>query len=107
MSGVRKTCGHRAPRFLYCPALDGIPCSVRLHPSLQRTQGTGYPLCLKRFLLAGLLCIFGGESLCILGPLLHERSMQFACHTVLHSGIALALIGTLLYLSGKRGTVRR
>ena len=55
-------------RLAFCIArlLDGILCSVRLHLSLQRRQGTGYPLCLKRFLLAGLLSIFGGESFCFL-----------------------------------------
>ena len=61
----------------------------------------------RRLLLAGVLCIFGGESFCILGPLRYEHLIHVACHIILYSGIALAFVGTFLYLSGKRGNVGR
>jgi hypothetical protein len=89
------------------PALLGSGHRANDTRPLQRAQGTGPPIMPMRFLLAGVLCIFGGESFCILGPLRYERLIHVACHIILYSGIALALIGTLLYLSGKRGNVRR
>jgi hypothetical protein len=50
----------------------------------------------ERFLLAGVLGIFCGESFCILGPLRYERRIHVACHSILYSGTLLpssALIG--------------
>ena len=60
MSGFRcqvsgKPGAIRRPAFCIARLLDGILCSVRLHPSLQKNGRNGYSLCLKRFLLAGLL----------------------------------------------------
>jgi hypothetical protein len=43
----------------------------------------------KRFLLAGVLGIFCGESFCILGPLRYERRIHVACHSILCSGTLL------------------
>ena len=43
----------------------------------------------KRFLLAGVLCIFGGESFCILGPLRYERLIHVACHIFSIRGLLL------------------
>lgn len=61
----------------------------------------------RKLLLAGVVCIFGGESFCILGPLRYERLIHVICHTILYSGIALAFVGAFLHLSEKRGSVRR
>jgi hypothetical protein len=65
-----------------------------------------YPMA-RKLLLAGVVCIFGGESFCILGPLRYERSIHVICHTILYLGIALAFVGAFLHLSGKGGSVRR
>jgi len=60
-----------------------------------------------RLLLAGVLCIFGGESFCILGPLRYEHLIHITCHAIFYSGIALACVGAFLSWSGRRGKVRR
>jgi hypothetical protein len=47
--------------------------------------------------LAGVLCIFGGEMFCILGPMRFEREVHLACHAILYSGIALVSSSAAVY----------
>ena len=47
-----------------------------------------------RVLLAGVILIFGGEAVCILGP--DERIVHAGCHAALHTGIVLSCVGALL-----------
>ena len=54
-----------------------------------------------RLLLAGVVCIFGGEALCILGPLRYEHVVHLACHAVLYTGIVCVGIGAALHWSGR------
>ena len=51
-------------------------------------------------LVAGVLCIFGGESFCIFGPPGHEDLIHVTCHIILYAGIALAFVGACLHWSG-------
>jgi hypothetical protein len=53
---------------------------------------------------AGVLFIFGGETLCILGPMGHEATVHGVCHVILYSGIGMAGLGSVLYWVGKRNT---
>ena len=55
----------------------------------------------RRLLLAGVACIFGGEALCILGPLKYEHIVHAACHTVLYAGVGCSLLGGVLHLRGQ------
>jgi hypothetical protein len=45
-------------------------------------------------LLVGVVLIFGGEALCLLGP--YENSVHIGCHAVLYAGIFLVMVGVLL-----------
>lgn len=55
----------------------------------------------RRLLLAGVACIFGGEALCVLGPLKYEHVVHAVCHTVLYAGIGCWCLGVVLYLRGQ------
>ena len=35
----------------------------------------------------GVLGIFGGEALCLLGPLKYETAIHWICHTMLYAGV--------------------
>jgi hypothetical protein len=49
----------------------------------------------------GVACIFGGEALCLLGPMAYERQIHLVCHVILYSGVGLVVIAAALYwLSG-------
>jgi hypothetical protein len=45
----------------------------------------------------GVCLIVGGEALCLLGPLEHERLVHTVCHAMLYSGMALAALGATLH----------
>ncbi len=47
-----------------------------------------------RVLLVGVVLIFGGEAVCILGP--DERIVHVGCHGALYTGIVLSCVGALL-----------
>lgn len=47
-----------------------------------------------RVLLVGVVLIFGGEAICILGP--DERIVHVGCHAALYTGIVLSCVGALL-----------
>jgi len=47
-----------------------------------------------RVLLVGVVLIFGGEAVCILGP--DERMVHVGCHAALYTGIVLSRVGALL-----------
>lgn len=57
----------------------------------------------RRLLLAGVVCIFGGEALCILGPLKYEQLVYTVCHTILYAGIGCSCLGAVLHLRGTSG----
>jgi hypothetical protein len=42
--------------------------------------------------LAGALCVFGGELLCLLGPLHYQRLVHLVCHGILYAGMALVAV---------------
>lgn len=50
---------------------------------------------------AGVLGIFGGEALCILGPLEYERQVHLVCHVILYGGIA-CVAGAAMMQWGRR-----
>ena len=49
-----------------------------------------------RLAVAGVLGIFGGELLCLLGPLRYERLVHVVCHAVLYTGMALVAVAAAL-----------
>jgi len=55
-----------------------------------------------RLALAGVVFIFGGEMLCIAGPLRYERLVHLICHTILYAGIALVFIAAGLHWAHRR-----
>ena len=50
-----------------------------------------------RMTATGVLCIFGGEALCLLGPMAYESQVHLICHTLLYGGIGLVAIAAALY----------
>src|ERR1700760_624479 len=55
-----------------------------------------------RLLLVGIACIFGSESLCILGPLRYEHWIHMICHAIFYSGVGMVCVSALLHWSGER-----
>ena len=51
----------------------------------------------KLWLALGVVCIFGGEGLCLLGPSAYERQVHLLCHVILYSGVGLVVIGVALH----------
>jgi hypothetical protein len=47
-----------------------------------------------RVLLVGVVLIFGGEAVCIVGP--DQRVVHVGCHVALYTGIVLSCVGALL-----------
>ncbi len=45
----------------------------------------------------GVAGIFGGEALCLLGPMAYERQVHLICHTILYGGVSLVVIGAALH----------
>ena len=45
----------------------------------------------------GVACIFGGEALCLLGPLAYERQVHLICHAILYGGVGLVVLGASLH----------
>lgn len=45
----------------------------------------------------GVACIFGGEALCLLGPIAYERQVHLICHAILYSGVGLVAIAAALH----------
>lgn len=52
--------------------------------------------------LAGVGLIFGGEALCILGPLRYQQTIDRVCHALLYSGIALVGVALVIHLRAGR-----
>ena len=52
--------------------------------------------------LAGVVCIFGGEILCVAGPLRYQRLVHLICHAMLYAGIALVCVGAWLHWADRR-----
>jgi hypothetical protein len=48
------------------------------------------------------VCIFGGEILCVAGPLRYERLVHLICHAILYAGIALVCVGAWLHWADRR-----
>ena len=51
---------------------------------------------------AGVVCIFGGEILCVAGPLRYERLVHLICHTIVYAGIALVCLGAWWHWADRR-----
>jgi hypothetical protein len=45
----------------------------------------------------GVAFIFGGEALCVLGPMAYERQVHLICHAILYSGVGLVVIAAALH----------
>lgn len=45
----------------------------------------------------GVACVFGGEALCLLGPIAYEHLVHQVCHGILYSGVGLVVIGATLH----------
>jgi len=52
--------------------------------------------------LVGVSFIFGGEALCIFGPLRYQRAIAVICHTFLYAGIALVGAGAAVQMWADR-----
>ena len=50
-----------------------------------------------RFAVIGVLCIFGGEALCILGPLRYEWQVHVICHAIVYAGVGLVALAGLVH----------
>jgi len=50
----------------------------------------------------GVVCIFGGEALCVLGPIAYERQVHLICHAILYGGTGLVVIGAALHWMSRR-----
>jgi hypothetical protein len=48
------------------------------------------------------LLIFGGEALCLLGPIRYERLVHVICHTTFYVGVMLVCLGAILHWAVKR-----
>ena len=55
-----------------------------------------------RLAVAGVVCIFGAEILCVAGPLRYERLVHLICHTILYAGIALVCVCAWLHWADRR-----
>ena len=44
----------------------------------------------------GVLMIFGGEALCLFGPLRYERLIHRVCHGIFYSGIVLVVLAAVV-----------
>ena len=55
-----------------------------------------------RLAAIGVAGIFGGEALCLLGPLAYERQVHLVCHAIIYSGVALVVIGATLHWMNRR-----
>jgi hypothetical protein len=55
-----------------------------------------------RVVAIGVACIFGGEALCLLGPIAYERQVHLVCHAILYGGIGLVIFGAALHLRSRR-----
>jgi len=53
-------------------------------------------------ILSGVLLIFGGEALCLLGPIRYERLVHVICHTTFYVGVMLVCLGAILHWAVKR-----
>jgi len=51
--------------------------------------------------VVGVLCVFGGEAFCILGPRQYERQIHVICHAILYSGVGLVAVAALLHWRGR------
>lgn len=54
-----------------------------------------------RLAVLGVLCIFGGEALCILGPLRYEQQIHVICHVILYAGVGLVALAGLVHWKGR------
>jgi len=52
--------------------------------------------------VVGTSCIFGGEALCLLGPLRYERIVHFTCHVILYGGVVSVAIAAALRLADRQ-----
>lgn len=50
-----------------------------------------------RFAATGVACIFGGEALCLLGPIAYERWVHLICHAILYGGVVLVICAAALH----------
>lgn len=51
----------------------------------------------RQWAAVGVACIFGGEALCLLGPLAYERQVHLICHAILYGGVGLVIIGAAVH----------
>jgi hypothetical protein len=54
----------------------------------------------------GVLAIFGGEALCLAGPLEYERHVHLVCHAILCGGIACVAGAAVLHWGVRRSSGR-
>jgi hypothetical protein len=51
--------------------------------------------------VVGVLCVFGGEAFCILGPLHYQQQIHVICHAIFYAGIGLVALAGLLHWKGR------
>jgi hypothetical protein len=51
---------------------------------------------------AGVFCIFGGEALCIAGPIRYEDEVHLVCHTIFYVGMACVGVAGVAHWSSRR-----
>ena len=52
--------------------------------------------------VAGVVGIFGGEALCLAGPLHYEHAIHLACHAILYGGIACVAVAAAIQWGRRR-----
>jgi hypothetical protein len=45
---------------------------------------------------AGVIGIFGGEALCLAGPLTYERQVHVICHVILYGGMVCVAVAAVM-----------
>lgn len=54
---------------------------------------------------AGVAAIFGGEALCLLGPLRYERAIHVICHVIFYAGIAVVVTASAIQVRSRRKAI--
>jgi hypothetical protein len=54
---------------------------------------------------AGVAAIFGGEALCLLGPLRYEQEIHVICHVTFYAGVAIVVTASAIHVRSRRKAI--
>ena len=52
--------------------------------------------------LVGASSIFGGETLCLVGPMRYERIIHITCHAILYAGAVSVALAAAVHWTGRQ-----